>query len=99
MKGFAIDINGQKKYSAVNKGVVMITIETSSISIMGRENTSGISLDWGQTALNIKDKIRIIASEIDKSDIPLNTKKIDRQELLKEYLSLKEMLTKEGVLK
>ena len=99
MKGFEIDINGQKAFYAVHQGVVIISLEKTHVFTTGCDRAIGIGLNWKQSELNVGDKIKIVASEIKEYDAPVKTKLIDRQKLLSEYLDLKETLIKEGILK
>jgi|CZCB01.1.fsa_nt_gi hypothetical protein len=99
MKGFLIEIHNNKISAAVDRGIVVITANTANISITGRDIATGMSLNWGKLILRKGDKIKIIASEIEKSTVPYHSDPLSRKELLTEYYQLKELLTKEGYLK
>lgn len=100
MKGFEINVNEKIINSTLNSGVVIVTIKERCISIIGQDNTLGVSLDWGKTKLFNGDTIKIIASDNTiNSTPPVNVKSLDRQELLTEYYKLKDLLIKNGMLK
>jgi hypothetical protein len=98
MKGFKIEINNKKIDAAVNRGVIVVTVD-KRIGITGIDSAAGLSIDWGHDVLDINDKIRITASDIVACSPPVCMKPVDRQELLAEYHRLKKMLIEEGVLK
>lgn len=98
MKGFTIEINNKKINAAVKKGVVLIVVD-NAIGVSGTDNALGLSINWGHTSLDIGDKIKITASNIESNSPPMSMKLVDRQNLLTEYYELKKMLIKEGVLK
>ena len=98
MKGFNIYINNDKISVGVNAGLVMITIDAGSISVSGIDNEVFQSNKWNRTGLNLKDKIKVIASEIEDS-MPYDAELIDRKELLVKYMKLKKELTERGLLK
>ena len=98
MKGFKIEINNKKIYAAVSKGVTLVTVD-KIIRINGRDNTLWLSMDWEYKLLDLGDKIRITVSNIETISPPISMKSLNRQELLAEYNNLKNILTKEGVLK
>lgn len=100
MKGFEINVNEKKINASVNSGVVIVTINEACISIIGKDNSLGVSLDWGKAKLFNGDTIKIIASDHnDNTTPPVNAKTLERQELLSEYYKLKDFLLKNGRLK
>lgn len=99
MKGFLIEVNKDQIMAAVERGIVVITMDTENISITGKDFSSGSSLNWSRLRLNEGDKVKIVLSKIDKSTVPHHEKPISRKELVAEYYRLKELLTKEGYLK
>lgn len=99
MKGFDIWLNDRKLSVAVAGGAIVIYVDKSHISISGIDSSVGLDVNWGSFDIEIDDKIKIIAATMDESDVPIDVKHIDRQELLAQYLYLKEILGKAGVLK
>lgn len=98
MKGFDLCLNDKNIRAGVETGVVVINIDLyDRISISGIDNRNFESVNWFQSKLNLKDKIKITVSEINESS-PFNASMIDRQELLKEYEELKRNLENEGLL-
>jgi hypothetical protein len=100
MKGFKIEINNQKISAAVKKGVVLIILDNAEkITISGVDNEKFQNLLWIREKLNIGDRIKIIASDIERLSDPNSKELIDRQKLLVEYTELKKALTEEGLLR
>lgn len=99
MKGFLVNINNDRVIAAVERGTVVIVMDTENISITGRNYTSGSSLNWCKRRLNEGDKVKIVVSQIEKSSAPLFMESLPQEELLAEYYQLKKLLTKEGYLK
>ena len=64
MKGFLIEIHNNKISAVVDRGIVVITANTANISIT--VDIASMSLNWGKLILRKGDKIKIIASEIEK---------------------------------
>ncbi len=85
--------------AAVERGTVVISMDTENLCITGKDRISGSSLNWCKRKLNESDKVKIVVSQIEKSSAPLHSEPLCREELFTEYHQLKELLTKEGYLK
>ena len=80
MKGFLIEVNKDQIMAAVERGIVVITMDTENISITGKDFTSGSSLNWSELRLNEGDKVKIVVSQIEKSSAPLHSEPLCREE-------------------
>lgn len=98
MKGFDLYINNHKISAAVKRGTVLIIINDTNIIVTGIDNDTFQSVSWVRAELNLKDKIKIIASDMNENT-PFEAEQLDRQKLLAEYKELKRILTQEGLLK
>lgn len=102
MNGFNIDINNKIINIAVVKGISMVIIDltgnNSSISIFVLNKETEEYQWFAKQDLFVGDKIKIIAANIDKCDLPMYSEPIDRELLLKRYYRLKQDLTEKGLL-
>lgn len=102
MNGFNININNKIINIAVVKGVSMVIIDlignNSSISIFVLNKETEEYQWFAKQDLFMGDKIKIIAANIDKCDLPIYSEPIDRELLLKRYYRLKQSLTEKGLL-
>lgn len=102
MNGFNININNKIINIAVVKGVSMVIVDlidnNSSISIFVLNKETEEYQWFAKQDLFIGDKIKIIAANIDKCDLPIYSEPIDRELLLKRYFRLKQDLTEKGLL-
>ena len=103
MKGFTIYINDEEVSIAIKQGVSMIIVDQTSdkffITVSGLDTERQEHQWWVGKDLAVGDKIRIVATEMDKSDLPVKRAVVDRQDLYRRYNELKERLTKKGLLK
>lgn len=103
MKGFTIYINDKKVNIAIKHGVSMIIVDQTCdkfcITVSGLDTERQEHKWWVRQDLTIGDKIKIVATEMEESDLPVKRTIVDRQNLYRRYSELKERLTKKGLLK
>lgn len=100
MKGFEIFLNEKKIDIGVNNGTIIVSCSTDSLKVTGLDNDDFTSVEWLYASININDSIRIVASKtIEESAEPYSTKARDPESLLNMYISMKNDLLAEGLLK
>lgn len=100
MRGFEIFHNEKKTDIGVNNGTIIVTCSTDSLKVTGFDNDNFTRVEWLDASININDSIRIVASEnIEESAEPYFTEARDPESLLNMYISMKNDLLAEGLLK
>ena len=84
----------------VNSGTIIISCSTDSLQVTGFDDDNFTRVEWLDVSININDSIRLVASEnIKECTEPYFTEARDPQSLLKIYLSMKNDLLADGLLK
>jgi len=97
MEGFELTFGNDKIIAGVGKGHVLITVlHDAEIHITGNDDEKGLLLDWGKHALNEREKVKITKTESSHPDFPVGQQFKDRQEVMKEYMGLKTLLSEQG---
>lgn len=100
MRGFEIFYNEKKIDIGVNSGSVIVCYSADNLKVTGFDDDKFTRVEWVDIPISINDSIRIVASENIKESIePYFTEARDPQSLLNIYLSMKNDLLAEGLLK
>lgn len=102
MKGFEININGEKPVFVSSDSIVSVELYIDNIDkeiVASGKDTMQQRFIWVRKKLDFGDKIKIKVAEIEEVTPPIKSYPVDRTGLLELYLQLKKELEEKGFIK